>query len=211
MKKILEKWKRGCHYLIEDDLISYYTFFTVILAECSYLWTFYEAEIAVPFTLILLGYIINVLGTAWLKGIVEGSVFSAIVSIIYIIVFIVLLILSCSYDMILGIVLNLILFVVTAITIGIRTFQDSIFYSSNWFISKMQKLFSNESFWLMSQILLIGVPYVVFVIMFAQITYVPIVLKIIVPIVYLIIIPFISKLEDDLCACNIFELAIEWD
>ena len=211
MKKLIEKWNRGCHFLIEDDLISYYTFFTVILAECSYLLAFHETEIAIPFTLILLGYIVNVIGTAWLKGIVEGSIFSTIVSILYIIIFIILLILSCSYDMILGIVLNLILFVATAITIGIRTFQDSIFYSSNWFISKMQKLFSNESFWLMSQIILIGIPFIVFVIMFAQITYIPIALKIIIPIVYLIIAPLISSLEDDLCACNIFELAIEWD
>ena len=59
MKKLIENWNNGLHYLITDDLISFYTFFTIILAECSYLLSFHEFADAIPITIILLGYLLG--------------------------------------------------------------------------------------------------------------------------------------------------------
>lgn len=73
LEDVFEAWSDGLGYLIGDELNSYYTFFTVILAECAYLWAFYEKEIAMPFTVILFGYALNVIIGAVLKSWFEGS------------------------------------------------------------------------------------------------------------------------------------------
>ena len=210
MKKILNKWNFGSFCLIQDDHISYYTFFTIILAECSYLWVFHKPEIAIPLTLIMLGYIANVIVTAWIKGIVEGSVFDTIMSAFYVFVFLFLLVLSFKYNIALSIIFNVILFAGTAIAKLIRGFQDSVHLTDNKFILFIDKLFANKTFWLISQIILIGIPFVTFTLLFVQITYIPVILKIIVPFLYALILPFIAALEDDLCARDIFELIYEF-
>lgn len=210
MKKLLEKWKFGSFCLIQDDHISYYTFFTIILAECSYLWVFHKPEIAIPLTLIMLGYIVNVIVTAWIKGIFEGTMFDTILSIIYVVVFVLLLIFACYYNMAIGIIFNVILFGATALSIIIRGYQNTVHCSPNKFTYIMERLFANKVFWVISQIIVIGVPFITFTVLFAQITIIPIALRIIVPVLYAVIVPFIAALEDDLCACNIFELIYEY-
>ena len=210
MKNVLEKWKHGSYYLIEDDLNSFYTFFTVILAECSFLWAFQKSEIAMPLTLIMLGYIVNVVVVAWLKGMFEGTMFDTILSIIYVVVFVLLLIFACYYNMAIGIIFNVILFGATALSIIIRGYQNTVHCSPNKFTYIMERLFANKVFWVISQIIVIGVPFITFTVLFAQITIIPIALRIIVPVLYAIIVPFIATFEDDLCACNIFELIYEY-
>ena len=46
-QNLIDAWLDGFEALT-DDRISFYTFFTVILAECAYLWGFHEASVAIP-------------------------------------------------------------------------------------------------------------------------------------------------------------------
>ena len=71
MKKIYETWRYGWEYLFSDELSTYYTYFTVILAECALFWIVAERTIALQFTIILIGCILNVIICALLKGIKE--------------------------------------------------------------------------------------------------------------------------------------------
>ena len=48
-QNLIDVWLDGFEALT-DDRISFYTFFTVILAECAYLWEFHEASVAIPIT-----------------------------------------------------------------------------------------------------------------------------------------------------------------
>ncbi|MGN1298856.1 MAG: hypothetical protein ACI4UE_02590 [Candidatus Scatovivens sp.] len=208
MKKIVEFWKRGITWLITDDLISFYTYFTIIFAECAYLWSHFSASVAIPFTIILLAYVLNVIVFAWLKGNWEGTRKELIFSILYVIIFIGLFIIGCIYKTSISIILTIIPLVITFIWIQLRTFQDTINISRS-----TDKLFSNKFFYILSQVIVIGCPYIVFVIFIAMIPTFPIILKVLIPIIYLPCIPLISLFEDETASCNIFEIAydITWD
>ena len=67
MSDFLNNWDASVELFFGDDVISYYAFFTTILAEISYLWV-YMTDIAKPLTFILLGFIVNVLVIAFVKG-----------------------------------------------------------------------------------------------------------------------------------------------
>ena len=117
MNKLSKKWEFGSYALICDDHISYYTFFTIVLAACSYVWVYQKIEVAIPLTLIMLGYIANVIITAWLKGtgILELAKFSIVLSILYVVAFIFLFVLIFKIDKTFAIAFNVILFVGTGI------------------------------------------------------------------------------------------------
>ena len=51
-QNLIDVWLVGFEALT-DDRISFYTFFTVILAECAYLWGFHEDTDAIPITVVL--------------------------------------------------------------------------------------------------------------------------------------------------------------
>ena len=40
MKKIINEWKYSFTFSFDDDLISFYTFFTIVLSEIAFLWAF---------------------------------------------------------------------------------------------------------------------------------------------------------------------------
>ena len=62
-------------------------------------------------------------------------------------------------------------------------------------------------FWILVQIIIIGSSFVVFVIFFAKIPFIPTELKVIIPLVYLIFSPLIAFFEDEVASYNIFGLA----
>ena len=128
MKNLIENWNNGLHYLITDDLISFYTFFTIILAECSYLLGFYEFADAIPITIILLGYMLNVIVFARLKGNAEGTKLELVFSILYVTVFVTLFVIGCFFNLAISITTTAILFGVTALWIVIRYHQDTFYY-----------------------------------------------------------------------------------
>ena len=214
MRNFIEDWKDGLSYLIDDDLISFYTFFTLILAEISYLFAFQPLEVAKPLSLIFFGYMLNVIICAVVKGNFEGTKFELICSITYVIAFVVLFIIGCIINWKITLICTIILFAITGLWIAIRNHQDSVYAykgetKKERFILKINALFRIKEFWIISQIVVIGIPFIAFIIMFVNISIIPTVLKIIIPILYLILVPFIAYFEDDSSACNIFELAYE--
>lgn len=207
-----ENWREGLSYLIADDHISFYTFFTVILAECAYLWEYHEVSLAIPITVILLGYMLNVMVFARLKGNAEGTKLEKVFSILYVSVFVTLFVIGCFFNWAISVINTVILFGVTALWIVIRNHQDTFYYlpeGSPKIAYLINKLFGDKIFWILSQIVIIGGPFVVFVIFCAKISFMPIALKVIIPLLYLIFSPFIAYFEDDSAASNIFELAYD--
>lgn len=212
MKKLIENWNNGLNYLITDDLISFYTFFTIILAECSYLLSFHEFADAIPITIILLGYMLNVIVFARLKGNAEGTKLELVFSILYVTVFVTLFVIGCFFNLAISIITTAILFGVTALWIVIRNNQDTFYYLPDGLPKityLINNLFGNKIFWILSQIVIIGGPFIVFVIFCTKIPFLPIVLKVIIPLLYLSLSPLIANYEDDSAALNVFELAYD--
>ena len=212
MMNLIKEWL-GCMWeLICDDLISYYTFFTVILAECAYLWATKDASIALPFTVILLCYIANVIICAIMKGKCGDRKKDLLISKIYLWVFAVLILIGSLIDSTVSLVVNTLLFGITAVWIVVRTYQNTNFHGDvDERVKLISKIFHNPIFWIVSQIIVVGGPFIVFTIYLANISAVPVILKIIIPVVYLICMPFIALLEDGLATCDIFELAyLSW-
>lgn len=209
MKKLIREWKRGVSYLFGDALISFYTFFTVIFAECAYLWAFHEETLAIPFTAVLLGYVLNVIVCAWFKGNWEETRIEVAFTIIYVAVFAVLFAIGCRINSKMAIAMTAIPFIITALWIGIREFQICIFVGANKVVMFISRIFANKIFCLFSQIFIIGAPLTAFNICLVQIPTLHAIWKIIIPIVYASCIPFIALYEDDSAALNIFELLYE--
>ena len=212
MKNLIENWNNGLNYLITDDLISFYTFFTIILAECSYLLSFHEFADAIPITIILLGYMLNVIVFARLKGNAEGTKLELVFSILYVTVFVTLFVIGCFFNLAISITTTAILFGVTALWIVIRNNQDTFYYLPDGLPKityLINNLFGNKIFWILSQIVIIGGPFIVFVIFCTKIPFLPIVLKVIIPLLYLSLSPLIANYEDDSAALNVFELAYD--
>lgn len=210
MKYLFESWKGiGINYLVEDDLISFYTFFTVIFAECAYLWAFQSKTIAATFTAILLMYIVAVLVFAWLKGCFEGSKREPYIAKLYVISLLAIFLIGCLINTCISLVLTAIAFGVTFLWINIRTFQDTQLMGYHGIVGAISKLFNNTVFWVISQIIVIGLPFTVFAWMLALIPGLPLALKIIIPVVYFLVAPFIALLEDEMVAENIFEIAYD--
>ena len=215
MKKLIENWNNGLRYLFTDDLISFYTFFTIIWAECSYLLGFYEFADAIPIIIILLGYMLNVIVFARLKGNAEGTKLELVFSILYVTVFVTLFVIGCFFNLSISITTTAILLGVTALWIVIRNHQDTFYYLPEGLPKityLINNLFGNKIFWILSQIVIIGGPFIVFVIFCTKIPFLPIVLKVIIPLLYLSLSPLIANYEDDSAALNVFELAyaITW-
>lgn len=214
MKDLFESWMDGLGCLIDDDLISFYTFFTLVLTEISYLFAFQPLEVAKPLSLIFFGYMLNVIICAVVKGNFEGTKLELICSIMYVITFVVLFIIGCIINLKITLICTIILFTITALWIAIRDHQDSVYAykgqtTREKLALKINSLFRNKVFWVISQIIVIGAPFIAFIVMFANISAIPTVLKIIIPIVYVILAPVIAFFEDASACCTIFELAYE--
>ena len=209
MKKLIGAWKRGVVYFFQDELISFYTFFTLIFAERAYLWAFHDETWAFCLTVILLGYVFNVIECAWLKGAYEGRKLETGFTFYYSFAFIMMFVAGCLFNAKMTIILTVIPFSITALWIGIREFQVCVFYGFPKPVMLIRKLFNNKIFNICMHILVVGVPLGAFTICLAQIPTLDMAWKIIIPIVYTLCIPFIVLYEDSSAGLNIFELAYE--
>ena len=210
MKKIINEWKYGLAFLFDDDLISFYTFFTIVLSEIAFLWAFMPISQALPFTFILSGYILNVIISAFIQGMWETTITQKIFSVIYIFIFIGLLVTGCFFSIVVSILTFIIPIAITALWIRLRFFQDTEFaYQPAKFTEFISKIFHNKVFYVFSQIVVVGGPIILLTIFIVFIPMLPIAFKIIIPIIYCLIIPLIVALEDETAACNIFELAYD--
>jgi len=201
MKKLIHAWKSGVIGLLTNKTISFYTFFTIIFAECIYLWIFKNIFIAFPATIFLLGYVANVMIFSWIKGNFEGTIEEFVTSILYIITYIMLFILLLIFGNFFyydgGIILTLIPFAVTSISVTIRRIQR-IFYKF---------IFA----YIILQLVVIAGPIIALIAMIIKITIIPAIVKIIISILYIFWIPFMAY-QEAMTGCNIFEIAfnIKW-
>ncbi len=206
VKDAVGLWMSAWNFLITDDLISFYTFFTVIFAECAFLFANYPLKQAIPLSLILCLHIVNVIICSYKKSYNEGTRLEKTTIVVYGGVYIALLLIGCIFSILLSVVLTIIPVVVTFLWVRIRNCQDTLGLNNI-----IDKIFGNKIFWCFSQIVVIGLPFAVFVYFVATIKGLPIVFKILIPVIYFILMPFLSFLEDE-NAYDIFEIAfdVEW-
>lgn len=208
MRNFFDNWLRGVSYLITDDLISYYTYFTMVLAEVAYLWGSFP-KLALPFTCILIASILNIVVSSLFKGRYEGTKREVICARAYVITFISLFIIGLFFNPLASVILFATPIITTALWIMIRNFQDSVYFGPIPKIIKfIGKLFRNPIIWIFSQIIVIALPFGLFA-AGIFITSMADWLKTLILVAYLIIAPFIAVFKDYFATCNIFELAYD--
>lgn len=197
MKSLLRKWSMGASYLFADDLISFYAFFTIIFAECAYLHARYDDDIALAFTVILLGYVVDVVVCAWAKGLCEGKMGKLLVAICYVMIAIAMFVIGCLIDPKMNVILFAVPTVSTAVCIAIRYYGDSFSMPE-----AVRSLLQSAT---------VGIPWLTFAITVALIPRLPIYGKVLITAAYAICAPFIAYFEDNTASQNIFELAcVDW-
>lgn len=209
---IVTKFVNGLNILFYDDCITFYAYFSIILAEIACLWTFFSS-IALPFTCTLSLCILNVLVCSYFKGYYEGVKKEVIFAKVYLVAFVALFVIGLFFNWL----ANIILFIVPLVAVGIfaiiRTFANT------WFVGKhsevimfVQKVFRNKVVSVIALCFVVGIPYFVFLYFLWQ-TKLIAEIKIAISLVYAFLIPLICYIEDDFSALTIFELPfdITWD
>ncbi len=191
MKKICTAYKLGAGYLLSDEnTISFYVFFAMIFSGCAYFFYSCEFATAIPLTIVMLGYVVNVILFSWLKGNMEGTRLEKVFGICYAVVFAILFVI--------GSIINFRAHIIIMTIILATTFIAAFFeeYIALDFLRG----------------LMLVLPFFTLIFSIAY-TSLPIVLKFIIPLVYTMCAPFIAYYEDNAAAQNIFELAFEytWD
>lgn len=205
MKDLFDSWCRGWNFLINDELISWYAYFTIVLAEIAFLWGFLP-DIAMPFTILLGASILNIIVLGFLKGAREGAKEEIVFAILYAVFFVIIFIIGLFFNWIADIILFAIALIFTAMWINIRDFFAEIGYrlSKKKFFKKVNR----KMVMVIVEIFVIGLPLALFV-CFTALSPLPIWIKIVLPLVYTLLIPVIVYMEDGFAACNIFELAYD--
>lgn len=196
MKTLLQKWSMGVSYLFADDLISFYTFFTIIFAECAYLHARRPGDIANVFTVILLGYVVDVIVCAWAKGTAERKTGELMVAICYLMIAIAVFVLGCMVNITLSLILLSIPVTVTAACIAIRYYAGFVTHGEIEYILQATTA---------------CIPWIAFAITIAINPEIPMFGKILIPAAWAILAPFVAYFEDNSASQNIFELAcMDW-
>lgn len=210
MRTLIDTYLDSVSYLFEDDLISFNSFFTVILAECAYLWVFPHAN-ALGLTIVLLAFILNVLVFGNLKGRFVYTRIEPLIAKLYIIFTCAIFVVGLIIGKLQFIPLVLIPFLFTYIAIVIRDYQDSTLYGDGLGIwqKTIEKFIHFLPVWIISQFLIVGVPLIVLAILVIKIPGLPMALKLIIAILYIVLSPLLSLLEDNLATENIFEMAFD--
>lgn len=188
MKKILSAYKLGAGYLLsDDDLVSFYVFFALCFSACAWLFSACELATAIPLSIVMIGYVVDVVLFSWLKGNAEGTRLEKVFGICYVVVFAILFISGCTISFREHIIIMSIILVMTLAAVAFREYIVVQFL----------------------QAIMLLLPFLVLVFSIAY-TSLPIVLKFIIPLVYTMCAPFIAYYEDSSAAQNIFELAYEY-
>lgn len=202
-------WLEDWDVLFTDDLISYYSFFTVIFAEIAYLWAFTDIKNLINITMILFCYIANVIGYAYIRCISHGFI-EKISHYLYVGSFVFLFIIGCLFNWLVMVVTTVIAFGITALWIQIREHQSCeyvYFEGISKVTYKINRLFRNKYVWVISQAIVVGGPFILFTIFLVCIPGLPIYLKIGLPILHIILSPLFAFIEDEFAPGNVFELA----
>ncbi len=207
MKYLAEFYKNGWLCLLYDDLISYWTFFTVSLIEVAYLFAF-EIEGAVTATVFLAICIAGIVASAFSKEAVQFSTEEKDQAILCRIGFLVLFIIAAFVDFFPLVPVLLIPFAVSYTWEKIREIQNSVpvGFPKDSLTVKLFEIIHINWIYVLSYVITIGVPLVLLTLFIAQIDALPVALKIILPIVYVAISPIFALCEDGIAACTISDL-----
>lgn len=207
---LVDTYLDGISYLLGDDLISFHSFFTVILAECAYLWVSPHAN-ALGLTIVLLAFILNVLFFGALRGWFTDTRKEPLVAKLYIISTCAIFVVGLLIGKLDFIPLGVIPFLFTYFAVILRNQQDSDLFGDGWspWQKAVNKFIHILPIWILSQFLVIGAPLITLAIFVIKIPGLSMTLKIIVVILYIVLSPFLAFLEDNLATQNIFEMAFE--
>ena len=212
---MLESWFEGWTYLFNDDLVSYYSFFTAIFAEIAFLWGF-GVEGAMLYTILLLGCIANVLFVAFMKGcwFCETKERQQLLSRLYCAIYLFLIITGCLNSIKLTFALFVIPVAWTGFSIWLRGYQNSVFgpgFSKKEHVMYViSKIIQIPIILFFSGVLLLLAPVGLVTYFVAHIE-MALIWKIVLPVMVVIFAPFWAYIEDSWATQNIFELAYEID
>lgn len=216
MRDVFDNWIEGLEPLIIGDSISFYTYFTTIFAEISFLWAFFP-NIAIPFTILLPLCIVNVCVCYGISQTVEVigprtrekyNKKMKLLSKIYLILFCLIFIVGCFFNIIVSILTMIIPFAISELWAIIRKYR--LYYDlelpKSGFRYKIYKLLHDNKFVnILSLTILLIIPIGLFI-TFLALTPLSVFIKVIIVLVYLLLIPFISLMEDEWTECTgIFE------
>ena len=209
---MIDNWFEGWAYLLSDDLVSYYSYFTAIFAEIALLWGFGVEDVMI-YTILLLGCIVNVLFTAWFKGSwfceKEGKQWS--IGISYCVIYLILLVTGCVINVKTAFILFVVPLAWTGFVIWLRGYQNSAFgFGFPERVYKISAFIQNPVVLVLSQILLMGLPIIALGYGVAQID-MSIGYKIAITVLSIILAPLWAYIEDSWATQNIFELVYETD
>lgn len=198
MKKIVDAWIDHALQLVNDDLNSYYTYFTIVFAEIAFLWGVFP-KLAVPFSYILLASVLNIFVSLYLKCCYKNTKHKNICSIAYVIVFVIIFVIGICFSFVASLILFAIPLLITALLVKIRKVQNHniisvIFGGAREFV-----------FWLLAQIVAVVLPIAMLTVGIFS-TSLAIWLKISILVIYVIVVPFISCFGETFTMYNIFEL-----
>ena len=208
----MDNWLEGWAYLLSDDLVSYYSYFTAIFAEIAILLGF-GVENVLIYTILLAGCIVNVLLTAFLKGcwFAETEKRQRTLGIVYAIVFAILFIIGCGVDLNNAPILFAIPLVWTAFANWLRGYQNSAFgFGFSERVYKISAFIQKPVVLVLSQILLMGLPIIALGYGVSLID-MGLGYKIAITVLSIILAPLWAYVEDTWATQNIFELVYETD
>lgn len=195
MKGLIKKYAWAVDLLIKNEANTFYSFFTVIIAECIYLWNRYYSS-AKYFTLISIAYILNVIICALLEVRYEGEKQGAIASSIYGIVFIALILIGCFINIPISIALVAIPIVITLL-ISARGWLLQIVFNFHF------------GFGIFLNCLIAYLPCILFAFSVLKYMELDLIWKITIIMLYVLVAPLICYFEDETAALTIFELATD--
>ncbi len=212
---MFESWFEGLAYLLSDNLVSYYSFFTAIFAEIAFLWGF-GVEGAMLYTILLVACIVNVLFVAFLKGswFCETKERQQFLSRLYCGIYLLLFITGCLNSIKFTFALFVIPVVWTGFSVWLRGYQNSVFGLgfSKWehVMYVISKIIQIPIVLFISELLLLVAPIGVMTYFVAQLD-LALAWKIVLPVLAAILAPIWAYIEDSWATQNIFELAYEMD
>jgi len=200
-----DKWESGMYGLAIDDLTSFYTYFTLAISEIILLWVCYQG-IALPFTILLGVSLVNILATSFLKGRFEGTKLELVFTILFWVIFGGVFISGFFFNVVANLILFAIPIAYSGMSIMVRIFQNSKVKSEIRFITVLSNLFGNPLFWLITQFVVLAVPYWALVSSILMLPIDSFYIKLAICVVYGMFMPYLAYIEDEWGAQNIFEL-----
>lgn len=206
----MKKWMNGFVDLVYKDLIAFYSYFLLVLSELVCLWVFFPKNTATPFTWLIALYSLNILVAAYNNGRYDNEKKEMIFMLGHAAISVILVIIGIVLNFRMSIKVFFLPLVVTALCVFIRMLQmsDTVFDEKSRTIMQIKKFFENKLVWVISQILIIGVPFGMFAWSIFQIKF-HIVFKLLLIVAYIILIPAIVYLEDVVDIGSIFDIASE--